>query len=169
MGSIGRFTATDGVRYPRGSRVICRTRRGLEVGEVLAPEEASAGPADGNLLRRMAVEDELLVARLRKNRDEAWEACSRLLDERRLNAVLIDVEHLFDGEALIFHFLGNISPEIEALTGELAATYETKVQFRQFAETLSEGCGPGCGTDEAAGHCGTGCAGCAIASACKAH
>lgn len=169
MGSIGRFTAADGSRYPRGSRVICRTRRGLEVGEVLAAEEQLAGAADGSLLRRMAVEDELLVARLGKNRDEAWAACDRLLKERRLDAVLIDVEHLFDGEALIFHFLGAVSPEIEALTADLAATYETKVQFRQFAETLTEGCGPGCGTSEAAGHCGTGCAGCAVAAACKAH
>ena len=37
MGQVGRFAAVDAVRYPRRSRVIVRTRRGLEMGEVLCP------------------------------------------------------------------------------------------------------------------------------------
>ena len=37
MGQVGRFAAVDAVRYPRHSRVVVRTRRGLEVGEVLTP------------------------------------------------------------------------------------------------------------------------------------
>ena len=39
MGQVGRFTAVDAVRYPRRSRVIVRTRRGLELGEVLIPPD----------------------------------------------------------------------------------------------------------------------------------
>ena len=35
MGQVGRFAAVDAVRYPRRSRVIVRTRRGLEIGDVL--------------------------------------------------------------------------------------------------------------------------------------
>ena len=35
MGQVGRFAAVDAVRYPRHSRVIVRTRRGLEMGDVL--------------------------------------------------------------------------------------------------------------------------------------
>jgi hypothetical protein len=81
--------------------------------------------------------------------------------------VLVDVEHLFDGQSLFFYFLGGESPEIADLTSELADAYEAKVQFRKFTDTLSQGCGPGCGTEEAENGCGTGaCSTCAILSAC---
>jgi hypothetical protein len=45
MGQVGRFTAVDAVRYPRRSRVIVRTRRGLEIGEVLTPPKDDGGQA----------------------------------------------------------------------------------------------------------------------------
>jgi hypothetical protein len=82
-------------------------------------------------------------------------------------AVLVDVEHLFDGQGLFFYFLGNVPPEVELLTDRLAEAYETKVQFRKFTETLIEGCGPGCGTEEVKGRggCET-CSSCAVAGAC---
>ncbi len=81
----------------------------------------------------------------------------------------MDVEHLFDGQSLYFYFLGEITSELEELTNDLAGVYETKVQFRQFVETLTDGCGPGCGTEEAAGQgCATGeCTSCAVAQACR--
>lgn len=168
MGHVGRFDAVDGFVYARHARVICRTARGLEVGEVLSPSEFNGREADGTLIRRLTVEDDLLLTRIERNRTEAFEACNRLLVERDLPAVLMDVEHLFDGQSLYFYFLGDVSPEIEALTSELAATYETEVQFQKFADTLTDGCGPGCGTEEAMGQgCSTGgCGSCAVSSAC---
>ena len=170
MGQIGRFSAVDAVRYPRQSRVIVRTRRGLETGRVLSgPDDRADGRtfADGEILRGMTVEDDLLEARLEKHRQEAFEACAALLAEQSLPAVLVDVEHLFDGEGLFFYFLGNVPPAIEAITGRLAETYESKVQFRKFTETLIEGCGPGCGTEAAKGQGGCeSCVSCAVAGAC---
>ena len=72
LGSVGRFAAADRQRYARGMRVICRTPRGLEVGEVLSSVDAAAGvDCDGSLLRRVTTQDDLLIARLDKNRDEA--------------------------------------------------------------------------------------------------
>ena len=170
MGQVGRFAAVDAVRYPRHSRVIVRTRRGLEVGSVLTePDDRDDGRtfADGDILRGMTVEDDLLEARLETHRHEAYEACASLLAEHRLPAVLVDVEHLFDGQGLFFYFLGEVPPELESYTGRLAETYEAKVQFRKFTETLIEGCGPGCGTEEAKGQGGCdACTSCAVAGAC---
>jgi cell fate regulator YaaT (PSP1 superfamily) len=170
MGQIGRFMAVDAVRYPRHSRVIVRTRRGLEIGEVLAPPDDNANGlanADGDLLRGMTIEDELLVARLEKHRQAAYQACVKLLADSGVPAVLVDVEHLFDGRGLFFYFLGSVPAEVESLTSQLADAYETKVQFRKFTETLIEGCGPGCGTEEVKGRggCET-CSSCAVAGAC---
>jgi cell fate regulator YaaT (PSP1 superfamily) len=171
MGQVGRFAAVDAVRYPRHSRVIVRTRRGLEIGSVLTePDDGDDGRTfpDGEILRGMTVEDDLLEARLEQHRHEAYEACVSLLAEQRLPAALVDVEHLFDGQGLFFYFLGDVPPAVEACTEQLAETYETKVQFRKFTDTLIEGCGPGCGTEEAKGQGGCdSCTSCAVAGACR--
>jgi cell fate regulator YaaT (PSP1 superfamily) len=169
LGHVGRFTAVDAVRYPRAARVVLRTGRGLEIGEVLAPCEESLerGESDGAILRGMTVEDQLLEARLEKNRDRAFRACQRRLRERGIEAALLDVEHLFDGRSLFFYFLGEVTPQIEAVTQELAETYDSVAQFRQFADTLTAGCGPGCGTENAQGGGCTTCAvACAVGGAC---
>ncbi len=174
LAQVGRFRSDEALRYPRGARVIVRTSRGLEMGEVLAEDdETTPSKTDGPLLRRMTVSDELLAVRLEKNRHAAYESCVRLLEERGLVAALLDVEHLFDGCGLYFYFLGEVNPEIETLTSELAAAYEAEARFEQFADAVSEGCGPGCGTEEAtgggsgAGGCAT-CAGCSVSGACAA-
>jgi hypothetical protein len=171
LGGVGRFIADGGQRYPRGARVVCRTARGLEVGEVLnALETADSQPGDGTLLRRITPQDDLLLARLEKNRDEAYRACAARVAERGLPAVLVDVEHLFDGQSLYFYFLGETTPELDALTSELAAVYEAQAQMQKFADTLTAGCGPHCGTEEGGG-CGStsgGCSTCAVACGTRA-
>ena len=170
LGHVGRFAAEGAARFPRGTRVVCRTRRGLEVGEVLSPlDTTDRDELHGTLLRRMTIEDDLLLARLDRNRSEAFIACESRLRDRGIPAVLVDVEHLFDGQSLFFYFLGGESPEIAELTSELAEAYEATAQFRKFTDTLAQGCGPGCGTAEAENGCGTGaCSTCAALSACGA-
>jgi hypothetical protein len=115
----------------------------------------------------MTVEDQLLEARLEKNREGAFRACQRRLDELGIDATLLDVEHLFDGRRLYFYFLGEVTPAIEAVTQELAEVYDSVAQFRHFADTVADGCGPGCGTEDAQGGGCTSCAvGCAVTGAC---
>jgi hypothetical protein len=169
LGHVGRFTAVDATSYPRASRVVVRTGRGLEVGEVLAPydDELPRGVADGSILRGMTVEDHLMAARLEKNRQAAFVACEEKLQELNVNATLMEVEHLFDGRSLFFYFLGEVTAAVEAATEELAQAYDAVVQFRKFADTVVAGCGPGCGTEDATGQGCTTCAtGCAVSGAC---
>lgn len=170
MGLVGQFRSPDRCLYPRGRRVVVRTVRGIEAGEVLAEPDGwqHSGDADGELLRPMTAEDELLAERMERRRDEAFAACADLLRERGLKATLVDVEHLLDGQGLFFYFLGEVSPEVDACTAELAEAYDATIKFRQFTDTLLEGCGPGCGTEEAAGQGGcNACTSCAAASICK--
>lgn len=170
LGQVGRFATEGGGHFARGNRVVLRTVRGLEVGEVLSPAENRGGEPDGIVLRRVTVEDDLLLARLERNKQEALSRCEEALLQRGLDVVLIDVEHLFDGKSLFFYFLGESSPELDAVTGELAEAYDSEVQFQKFSDALTQGCGPGCGTEAATGSgCGTsggGCSSCGIASAC---
>lgn len=170
LGQVGRFTSVDAVSYPRGVRVVCRTARGLEIGEVLGPAQMQShrntNSGDGTILRGVTVEDDLLLARLERNRQAAFDACTKRLSNVDCPAILVDVEHLFDGQSLFFYFLGEVPVAVEQLTGELAECYETEVQFRGFTEAVEQGCGPDCGTDNAAG-CGDSCGSCAVAAACK--
>jgi cell fate regulator YaaT (PSP1 superfamily) len=169
LGHVGRFVAVDATRYPRNARVIVRSARGLEIGEILAAPEPTEQllETDGQILRRVTVEDDLLAARLEKHRHEAYHACCDLLAEVQIPAVLVDVEHLFDGEGLFFYFLGEVPQSAAPVMQQLADLYEAKVEFRKFADTLTEGCGPGCGTEEAKGQGGcASCTSCAVASAC---
>lgn len=167
LGHIGYFQAVDALRYARGLRVICRTARGLEVGHVLGSFDR-AGEADGTIVRGMTTADELLVARLQRHRDDAFQACRQFLDQRGLPVVLLDVEQLFDGHSLFFYFLGQPPPELDQFTSQLAETYAANVRYYEFETALTEGCGPGCGTEDKSG-CGTSgsCATCAVASACR--
>lgn len=163
MGQIGHFASDQAIRYPRGSQVVVRTGRGVELAEVLAPpSDLTECEADGSILRPLTVEDQLLAARLERNRTAAYEACAARIAELDLNTVLIDVEHLFDGQTLVFYFLGEPPDELQAVCAELAELYEASAQFRKFTETLLVGCGTGCGTSDAVGG---GCGSCAIGRA----
>ena len=168
LGQLGCFAAIDVRRYPRGARVIVRSGRGLEVGEVLGPaQETPTARVEGSLVRGMTVEDELLAERLARHRIEALEACERELAARELDVALVDAELLFDGQTLVFYFLGSVPPECSTLTAELAAAYDAQAQLAKFADVLAVGCGPDCGTEHAAGHGCTTCAsGCALSSHC---
>ncbi len=166
MGWIGRFGSAEAVQYAPGQRVICQTFRGLEVGDVLNDQVADESLAVcGDILRRVAKADGLIQLRLNKHRLRAIEACGRMLTERGVSAILLDAEQTFDGKNLFFYFLGEVTPEVEAITDELAEAYEAKVQMRKFNDLLVHGCGPGCG-DEAA-KCGAGgCGNCAVKGGC---
>ena len=167
MGLVGQFSAADGTCYPRSAKVIMRTRRGLEIGDVLAPPTGAAANAavDGTILRGITGADELLATRINQNKLNAFAACSSRLAELNVPATLIDVELLFDGRSLFFYFMGDTTPEIEQITAELAEVYEARVKFRQFTEAVVNGCGPNCGTEDAEGGCSN-CTSCAVAGAC---
>ncbi|MCA9178262.1 MAG: hypothetical protein KDB14_27555 [Planctomycetales bacterium] len=172
IGHVGRFRAVDRVVYARGARVVVRTSRGLEVGEVLAsPAESggaeSAEQPDGELLRRMTPADDLLEARLERHKCDALDACERRIAELQLDATLLDAELLFDGSSLFFYFLGEPDPQLEAVTAELAAAYDAEARLSQFVDLLEHGCGPDCGTESASGCGDGGCSSCAVAAACK--
>ena len=173
MGLVGRYDAADFHLYPRDARVICRTARGVEVGIVICPiEDEFAGCSDsgttqfdGTILRRVGAEDELILERLHRHRDKAFHACQQLIQDRQLPGLLVDVEHLFDGKSLYFYFLGEVDDRLETLTAELASTYEQRVRFKKFAQSLTNGCGPDCGTGESRCSSG-GCGSCALSGGC---
>lgn len=168
LGAIGRYVSVDPVSFPRGARVICRTSRGLEVGEVIS-RPVGLGPSSpnrGSIVRGMTDEDDFVWRRLTTHRDAAFSSCQRWLLERESNAILIDAEILFDARQIYFYFLGP-TPAIDTeAISNLGAEYEAEIRFAEFADAVTHGCGPDCGTEQGGG-CGDSCGGCAVADACK--
>ena len=159
-------------KLQRGEQIVCRTARGIEMGQVLAETMPShlESNAPGKFIRRSRPDDQLLWKQLQSLSDDACDACQTFLKDKGLVDVLLEVEPLIDGRTLYFHFLGEPSKDTEEFVQELCDVYQKKVAASRFAKLLEHGCGPGCGTKEKAG-CGTGggCAVCAIAGGCTSN
>lgn len=167
-GQVGRFTSSD-EDFRRGARVICRTARGLEVGSVLNRLQLTTGflqEADGQIIRRMTPEDQLLWTNLQELAAQSHAACQQWLSESASSDQLLEVEPLFDGRTLYFHFLNQASPATDAHLERLLSIFQETVAGSRFSHLLEHGCGPGCGTSSAKNGCGSACSSCSVARAC---
>jgi hypothetical protein len=123
---------------------------------------------DGRVVRKLTAEDQLLWEQLQRMGRAAHQACEDWLANQEISATLLEVEPLFDGRTLYFHFLSDVPPEVQSHLDTLVAIYEAEVKQSQFARLLEHGCGPGCGTEKAENGCSTGggCAVCSVAARC---
>jgi cell fate regulator YaaT (PSP1 superfamily) len=137
MRFLGEFAAAEGTPYLRGDSVVVRSERGLELGEVLceASERAVkliAEPTGGQLVRRLSKQDHAEVARIREAEVREFETCNRFIAARKLQMELVDVEHLFGGERIIFYFLAEKRVDFRELVKDLAREYRTRIEMRQI-------------------------------------
>jgi cell fate regulator YaaT (PSP1 superfamily) len=142
MRFLGEFTAAEGSAFARGDQVVLRTERGLELGEILceASERAVQLIADpttqkhaaGQVVRRVTEQDQAELARLRQAEVKEFETCNRFIATRKLLMELVDVEHLFGGERIIFYFLAEKRVDFRELVKDLAREYRTRIEMRQI-------------------------------------
>ena len=137
MRSLGVFAVTRGESYLRANRVIVRTPRGLEVGEVLclATEEAVAGlkdPSQGQVLRLMSAQDELELRKLHAQQRAEFEACRLHVGRLGLEMQLVDLEHIFGGERIVVYYLAENRVDFRELVKVLAAEFQTRIEMRQI-------------------------------------
>jgi cell fate regulator YaaT (PSP1 superfamily) len=135
--ALGEFTAAPGALFPRGSDVVVRTDRGQEVGQVLCPSQPQAvamlvEPTHGQILRALTPEDRQRVERLRESQRKEYEVGCRYIGQRRLQMELVDVEHLFGGERIVFYFLAEKRVDFRELVKDLARELQTRIELRQI-------------------------------------
>jgi cell fate regulator YaaT (PSP1 superfamily) len=133
---LGVFSSSGGRVYRRGMRVIARTERGLEVGDLLcqATPEALAHlkePTTGQILREMTPEDVNESARIKKHAKEEMAICQRHVDRLGLNMQLIEAEHVFGGERIIVYYLAENRVDFRELVKALASEFQTRIEMRQ--------------------------------------
>lgn len=135
---VGEFTTKSPQEIPRNSAVIVRSDRGVEWGEVLCPAtdntRAYLGASDvaGRILRPATEDDERKRDELRLAEREQFNGCRDLIAEHRLVMQLVDAEHLFGGERLIFYYLAEQRVDFRELVKALAKRFHTRIEMRQI-------------------------------------
>jgi cell fate regulator YaaT (PSP1 superfamily) len=137
MRLLGEFEPTGGAVYARGSQVIVRTERGVETGDVLCEAtpravELLSEPSKGPILRPMTDEDRKTAQRLQEGEAAELETCKRLVANHHLQMELVDVEHLFGGDRIVFYFLAEKRIDFRELVKDLAREYQTRIEMRQI-------------------------------------
>jgi cell fate regulator YaaT (PSP1 superfamily) len=137
MRFLGEYEADEATGYQRGDEVVLRSDRGLEVGQVLCPatpqaveliKEATHGP----IVRLLTAEDRHQLERLREAERQELETCCRIVEERKLQMELVDVEHIFGSERIVFYFLAEKRVDFRELVKDLAREYKTRIEMRQI-------------------------------------
>ena len=137
MRFLGVFSATGGAAYRRGTRVIARTDRGLEDGEVLAEAtEATRAflkePTEGQILREMTAEDLRELGRMKEQAHRELDICHRYVQQLGLPMQLVDLEHVFGGERIVVYYLSENRVDFRELVRFLAGEFQTRIEMRQI-------------------------------------
>lgn len=135
--AVGLFTPRGQDQYARGARVIARTPRGLEAGEVLAEasdEQAKKmeGAGGGQILRLMSAEDDNELTHIQLQEGTDFETCQNHVGRLGLAMQLVDVEHLFGGERLVVYYLAEERIDFRDLVKSLASEFQTRIEMRQI-------------------------------------
>jgi cell fate regulator YaaT (PSP1 superfamily) len=137
MRTLGVLSARGNERFERGMRVVARTNRGLEAGDVLceASEEIVARLRDagyGQILRAMTSEDENELNHIQSTEGSEFETCQRYVQQLGLAMQLVDVEHLFGGERIVVYYLAEQRVDFRELVKLLASEFQTRIEMRQI-------------------------------------
>jgi len=135
--AVGVFSPRGQDRYARGMRVIARTPRGLEAGDVLAEasdEQAQkmSGSPGGQIVREMSAEDANELTHIKQKEQAAFETCRQHVARLGLPMQLIEIEHVFGGERLVIYYLSEERVDFRELVKGLASEFQTRIEMRQI-------------------------------------
>ncbi len=137
MRLLGVYSGLPGQDHPRGQRVILRSDRGTEFGEVLGPVTDRTlrfleNPTGGDILRVASPEDLGAEPELAVSRQKGFEACREFIARRRLQMDLVDVEILLGKERMVFYYLSEKRVDFRELVKDLARAMQTRIEMRQI-------------------------------------
>src|SRR6266851_272649 len=137
MRFLGDFEPGSDTPYRHNEEVVIETERGLEVGEVLCEVTPRAlefmqEATKGKIIRLMTDEDRVQLLQSQSCEDTAYHRCNDFIRERQLQMELVDAEHLFGGERLIFYFLAEKRVDFRELVKDLAREFRTRIEMRQI-------------------------------------
>jgi cell fate regulator YaaT (PSP1 superfamily) len=105
----------------------------------------------GSVIRYATAEDLSEETHLKKIAEEEIKYCKMLVKEMDLPMKIIDADHIFGGERIIFYFMSETRVDFRELVKKLAREYQSRIEMRQIgsrdeAKLLGdlESCGQQC-------------------------
>jgi cell fate regulator YaaT (PSP1 superfamily) len=174
MSTLGLFEHHEAGIPKVHSRVVVKTNRGLELGYLVGrfssyksgqfrlsqeqlKEYFDSDDVDlshnqtGKFIRYATAADLSEERHLRKIAREEMEYCRRITKEMKLPMKIVDAEHVFGGERIIFYFMSDGRVDFRELVKRIAQEYQTRIEMRQIgsrdeAKLLGdvESCGQQC-------------------------
>ena len=173
MGFMGWFEHNEENIPKVSSRVVIKTNRGLELGDLVGqfnyrgghfrstPEQVSQYfnskskeyplGQGGTFVRFATDEDVMEETHLEVSAKEEGKCCQRFIKEMNLPMKVVDSEHLFGGERIVIYFSSNGRVDFRELVRRMAREYQTRIELRQIgsrdeAKLISdfESCGQEC-------------------------
>ncbi|MHC4572171.1 MAG: PSP1 domain-containing protein [Planctomycetota bacterium] len=155
MNTLGFFEHHETHIPKMPTRVVVKTDRGLELGWLvgqLCPYKAGQfrlnqnqikkyfGTSDidlsvertGKLIRYATADDLSEERHLRKIAEEELKCCRRYIKEMDLPMKIIDAEHIFGGERVIFYFMSDGRVDFRELVKKVAHEHQTRIEMRQI-------------------------------------
>lgn len=124
-----------GLELAVNDRVVVKTSRGLELGEVvISPQQIVVGEVDEPLkpvIRKATEEDVTRAIEFEDKETEALIECGRLIDKFNLPMKLLSAEYNFDGSRLTIFFSAAERVDFRRLVRELAGYFKVRVELRQ--------------------------------------
>ncbi len=155
MNNLGLFEHNE-TQVPRTpTRVVVKTEKGLELGHLvgqlssykdgrfrLAEDQIcsyyvnsemsfNAEPV-GKVVRFATPDDISEEQHLQKITEEEIACCERIAKELNLRMKIIDAEHIFGGERIVFYFMAEGRVDFRELVRKLAQEYQTRIEMRQI-------------------------------------
>ena len=137
MRLLGEYTGLPGQDHPRSQRVVIRSDRGTEFGEVLGPVTELTlkfleNPIRGDILRVASPEDLGAEPKLVEFCKSGFDACREFIANRRLQMDLVDVEILLGRERMVFYYLSEKRVDFRDLVKDLARALQIRIEMRQI-------------------------------------
>lgn len=138
MRHLGVFSCRVRDRYARGQRVIARTGRGQEAGEVLCEatdhvvSQMGENPHTGQILRLESHEDAVEIRRLGDQELSEFDTCKKRVEELGLEMKIVEVERLYGGERVLVYYLSEQRVDFRELVKLLARDLQTRIEMRQI-------------------------------------
>ena len=120
----------------KGDHVIVETARGVEYGTVVSDpqeiEDEKVVKPLKTVLRTSSTKDDEQEKANREKEKEAFKVCLEKIKKHNLDMKLIDAEHTFDNNKILFYFTADGRIDFRELVKDLAAVFKTRIELRQI-------------------------------------
>lgn len=154
MGYLGWFDHNETHIPHTPSKVVIKTERGLEIGTLVGEHSYKGGTlkikchdlkkyfekedteypiGDSGVFVRFATPEDTSEQRhIKESAKEELETCLKYVKELELPMKVVDFEHIFGGERIVFYFVSDGRVDFRELVKRLAKDFQTRIEMRQI-------------------------------------